>query len=123
VVDGVSLEGSQLESGKAAESRFIMKKTFNSDVWGSVETRKTPVLLKHGRITLAQARAMAALTEYDTEGDVVAGVPVGPWGDVLESSDVKNVNSLQDFIACNEISSDFTPVRVSGETVIYDPFE
>ena len=98
-------------------------KKFNSDVWGLVETRKTPVLLNHGRITLTQARAMAALTEHNADGDVVAGVPIGPWNDVLESSDVKNVNSLRDFIACNEISSDFTPVRVSGETVIFDPFE
>lgn len=123
MVVGVSLKSSQLESGKAAESRFIMKKTFNSDVWGSVETRKSSVVLSHGRITLSQAREMAALTEYDEDGDVVAGVPVGPWGDVLESSDVQNVNSLRDFIACNEIASDFTPVRVSGETVSYDPFE
>lgn len=97
-----------------------MTKTFESDIWGTVETRRASVAYTPGRITLAQAREMSALTEYDQAGDVVAGVPVGPWGDVLEASDVESVEALSDFYARNEIAT--SRPTITGDAIAFDPY-
>ena len=101
-----------------------MKKTFDSDIWGTVETRRASVAYTPGRITLAQARAMAELTEYGTDEDgfkyVAAGVPVGPWGDVLEAEDVASVEALADFYDRNEIAT--SRPTITGDAIEFDPY-
>lgn len=101
-----------------------MIQTFNSDIHGEIIRIDNPVRLEFGRITLSQARKMAALTEYTTCEDgwkeVTAGVPVGPWGDVLEACDVASIEALAEFYAFNEIATEYP--EIEDDAITFDPY-
>ena len=100
-----------------------MAQIFNNDI-GKFIRKVSPIQLEFGRITLSQARKMAALTEYTTREDglkeITAGVPVGPWGNVLEACDVASVEALAEFYAFNEIATECP--TLDGDAIIFEPY-